>query len=104
MKAHIDRCSGMQFSLICRSKVGSSGDESSLTKYVYPLSLRRSFWQDLSTARIRAQMNIKVALRSAAGERRSLQTYGKMPIERAKLTAHGPKSRKRVKRRSARRR
>ena len=46
-----------------------------------------------STARILAQMKTKIGCSSLSLLPKSFNTYGKIPTERAELTAHGPRSR-----------
>mmetsp|Transcript_42962 Transcript_42962/g.108450 ORF Transcript_42962/g.108450 Transcript_42962/m.108450 type:complete len:351 (-) Transcript_42962:1043-2095(-) len=87
-----------------RSSVGMRFELSTVMKYLWPLSFTRSIWQLLSRARILAQMKTRIGRRLGAGLCSSLSTYGKMPTESARLTAHGPWSRKRPSRRSARNR
>ena len=75
-----------------------------LIKYLWLASRTRSFWQDVSTAKIFAQMETSRGLSSLAADWRSFKTYGKIPTDRARLTAQGPRSRNRPSKSRARNR
>ena len=87
---------------IARSSLGVRGASRNRMKYACELSFTRSAWHDRSRARIFVQMNTKICLRSGAVVWRSLRTYGNIPTDSARSTAHGPLSRNRPSRTSAR--
>ena len=78
---------------IARSSLGTCGESRNLMKYTCPLSFTRSSWQLRSSARILVQMKTRICRRSGAVVCSSLRTYGNIPTESARSTAHGPMSR-----------
>mmetsp|Transcript_2280 Transcript_2280/g.10363 ORF Transcript_2280/g.10363 Transcript_2280/m.10363 type:complete len:444 (-) Transcript_2280:1061-2392(-) len=87
---------------MARSSLGTCGESRNLMKYTCPLSLTRSSWQLRSSARILVQMKTSICRRSGAVVCSSFKTYGKIPTDSAKSTAHGPMSRNRPSSTSAR--